>query len=168
MARPVVTRVAQLPADGSLSAWCLVGVVPEDDAAGGWSLRTGAEKTARPTKVSTGGAAVLIDESWGVWPLRKRPGNAFPGTILVGRATTNDVCIIDGSISKLHARVRVVGDELWVSDASSSNGTVVNGDSVGLQEVALADGDLVRFGSRVFQLFAPAHLTVVVQRLRAV
>jgi pSer/pThr/pTyr-binding forkhead associated (FHA) protein len=117
--------------------------------------------------VSTGGAAVLIDGSWGVWPLQKRQGTAFPDTILVGRATTNDVCIVDPGISKLHARIRIAGDELWISDAASSNGTVVNGDGVGQQEIALADGDLVRFGSRVFQLFAPAHLTAVLQQLQA-
>jgi hypothetical protein len=167
MTRPVVTRVAQLPADGSLSAWCLVGIVPEDDDEDAWSYRTGAIRTVRPTKVSTGGAAVLIDESWGVWPLQKRPGTAFPDTILVGRATTNDVCIVDPGISKLHARIRLVGEELWISDATSSNGTVVNGDGVGQDEVALADGDLVRFGSRVFQLFSPGHLTAIVRQLRA-
>jgi len=167
MSRPVVTRVQELRVDAPLSAWCLVGMVPDDEGDEGWSYRTGAVKTVRPTRVSTGGAAVLIDESWGVWPLQKRPGTAFPDTILVGRATTNDVCIVDGGISKLHARVRLAGDEVWIADAASSNGTAVNGESVGQQEVALADGDLVRFGSRVFQLFSPAHLAAIVRQLRA-
>jgi hypothetical protein len=167
MRRPDVTRVAELPVDGSLSTWCLVGMVPEDDDDDGWCYRTGAVKAVRPTKVPTGGAAVLIDERWGVWPLQKRAGTPFPDTILVGRATTNDVCIVDSGISKLHARIRLVGGEVWIADASSSNGTAVNGESIGRQEVALADGDLVRFGSRVFQLLSPAHLTAVVRQLRA-
>ena len=168
MSGPVVTRVAQLPADGSLSAWMLIGMMPEDDETDAWSYRTGAVKTVRPVRVATDGAAVLIDESWGAWPLTKRGQTAFAATILVGRATTNDVCIVDGSISKLHARIRRDGDSLWLSDADSSNGTVVNGDPIPPgEEVLLTTGDLVRFGARVFQVFSPEQLTTVLRGLRS-
>ena len=167
MRRPVVTRVSELPVDGTLSTWCLVGLIPEIDDGEAWSFRTGSAKTVRPTMVSTGGDTVLIDASWGVWPLQKRPGTPFPETILIGRATNSDVCIVDGGISKLHARVRVVRDEVWIADASSSNGTAVNGESIGNEGVALSDGDLVRFGTCVFQVFSPAHLTAIVRELQA-
>lgn len=167
MSTVAVTRVAQLAADGSLSTWMLIGMMPEDDATDAWSYRTGAIKTVRPVRIATNEAAVLIDESWGAWPLSKRGQTVFANTILVGRATTNDVCIVDGSISKLHARVRRGGGALWLSDAGSSNGTVVNGDGIAAgDEVLLSTGDLVRFGARVFQVFSPEHLTTVLRFLR--
>lgn len=167
MSAPVVTRVAQLPADGSLSAWHLVGMMPDDDSDDAWTFRTGVVKTVRPVRVNTGELPVLIDESWGAWPLVKRQGTAFADTVLIGRATTNDVCIVDSSISKLHARVRITGGGLWLSDASSSNGTIVNGDEIPAgDETPLSTGDLVRFGARVFQVFSPGHLTTVLKGLR--
>jgi hypothetical protein len=166
MHRPVVTRVSELPVDGSLSTWCLVGLVPELEDGEAWSFRTGSAKTVGPTMVSTDGDTVLIDASWGVWPLQKRPGTPFPETILIGRASNSDVCIVDGGISKLHARVRLVRDEVWIADAMSSNGTAVNGESIGKEGVALSDGDLVRFGTCVFQVFSPAHLTAIVRELQ--
>jgi hypothetical protein len=166
MRRPIVTRVSELPVDGSLSTWCLVGMVPEVEDGEAWSFRTGSAKTVRPTMVSTGGETVLIDASWGVWPLQKRPGTPFPETILIGRASNSDVCIVDGGISKLHARMRLVREEVWIADAASSNGTAVNGESIGKEWVALSDGDLIRFGTCLLQVFSPAHLTDIVRKLR--
>jgi hypothetical protein len=166
--RPVIMRVHDVPTDGSWSAWSLVGAVPEDaDGGGAWGGRTGLVRAVRPTRVQTGATAVLIDGDWGVWPLRARGGRGgSSGVIVVGRASNNDVCIADAGISKVHARVRLAGDQLWIADASSSNGTLVNGDVVGAAEVPLADGDLVRFGPKVVQVLSAAHLVAVVTQLR--
>jgi hypothetical protein len=167
--RPVIMRVHDVPTDGSWSAWSFVGAVPEDnDDGGAWGGRTGLVRAVRPTRVQTGVSAVLIDGDWGVWPLQARGGRGgSPSDVVaVGRASSNDICIADAGISKVHARVRVTGDELWIADASSSNGTLVNGDVVGAAEVPLADGDLVRFGPKVVQVLSPAHLVAVVTQLR--
>ncbi len=85
----------------------------------------------------------------------------------MGRSATNDICVVHSSISKLHARIRLQGGELMVSDASSSNGTMVNGAKLAAgEEVHLETGDLVRFGGCVLQAFSPEHLTSVLGRLR--
>ena len=96
------------------------------------------------------------------------PSNArFPDTILIGRSATNDICVVHSSISKLHARIRLHGGELLISDASSSNGTIVNGAKLETgEEIHLETGDLVRFGGCVLQVFSPEHLTSVLGRLR--
>ena len=161
-----IPRVFELPANGSLSHWVMVGQVPEEieDA---WSYRTGAVKTVRAVRAATGEVDALIDESWSAWPLLKRAGQAFSGTILLGRAPTNDIWVPHSSVSKLHARLRLDGAEVLLSDASSSNGTIVNGDAVWAgDEVLVESGDLVRFGACVFQVFSPVHMTAVLQRLR--
>jgi hypothetical protein len=167
--RPVVIRVQDVPVDGSWSAWSFVGAIPEDiDEAVAWGGRTGLVRAVRPTRVQTETTSVLIDRAWGVWPLRRRASHSASAAdaIVVGRASSNDVCIADAGISKVHARVRVAGDQVWIADASSSNGTLVNGDAVGTTEVSLADGDLVRFGPKVVQVLSPAHLVAVVTQLR--
>jgi hypothetical protein len=167
--RSLILRVHDVPIDGSWSAWSFVGAVPEQaDDGGPWNGRTGLVRAVRPTRVQTGATAVLIDREWGVWPLQKRTGasSSSADVLSIGRASTNDVCIADAGISKVHARLRVAGDQLWLADAASSNGTLVNGDTVTGDEVPLADGDLVRFGPRVVQVLSPTHLADVVRQLR--
>jgi len=159
--------VSALKDDGTLSNWVMVGQVPgsEDEP---WSYRTGAVKTVRAVRANTGEVDALLDESWNAWPLSKAAGKSFAATVLIGRSASNDICLAHTSVSKLHARVRMVSGVPHLSDAGSSNGTIVNGEELGPdQEVRLETGDLVRFGSCVFQVFSPEHMTTVLKRLRS-
>ena len=71
----------------------------------------------------------------------------FPGTILVGRASSSDVLVDHPSISKLHARIRRAPDGTYtLQDAGSRNGTAIAGKPVGSAEVALPPGATVRLG----------------------
>jgi pSer/pThr/pTyr-binding forkhead associated (FHA) protein/tetratricopeptide (TPR) repeat protein len=67
----------------------------------------------------------------------------------VGRVIDNALVIDDVSVSRRHARIEVRGDDLWVRDLGSSNGTFVNSERV--EERVLAHGDEVRFGSRPYR-----------------
>jgi adenylate cyclase len=71
--------------------------------------------------------------------------------IVVGRAPTSDLAIIDPTISRRHAEVQVddAGD-VEVRDLGSSNGTFVNGTRV--ESAKLVPGDLVTFGKVAFRL----------------
>jgi hypothetical protein len=159
-------QVGSLPGDGSLATWVMVGHVPGDDDEP-WSYRTGAVKTVRAVRANTGEVDALIDESWGAWPLSKASGRSFASTVLIGRAANNDITLNHTSVSKLHARVRLHAGALYLQDAGSSNGTLVNGARLqGDEELLLESGDLVRFGAVVFQVFSPAHMTAVLERLR--
>ena len=152
--------------------WTLVGQIPgagDDDGDAAWTYRTCAVQTVRAIRaVGSTEVDAFLDETWGAWPLIKREGGAFAATVLVGRAASNDVCIPHTSVSKLHARIRIANDGVFLRDAGSSNGTIVNGAGLaGDEERLLLSGDLIRLGSCLFQVFEPAHLHRVVSGLRA-
>lgn len=77
--------------------------------------------------------------------------------VLVGRATTNDICIPDESVSKLHARLFLPGPRL--ADADSSNGTLC-------EDTRLEPGDMidlhhgyrVQFGRLEFRFYRVTRL----------
>jgi predicted component of type VI protein secretion system len=69
-----------------------------------------------------------------------------PATIF-GRGTNCDVQIPVSSISRQHCEVNVAGDQVWVADLGSSNGTFVNNERV--DEMRLTAGDRLVFGPLV-------------------
>src|SRR5260370_18846086 len=50
--------------------------------------------------------------------------------VTIGRSARNDLCIPDPFASRVHAEVRNEGDEYFLQDLGSANGTLYNG-SVG-------------------------------------
>jgi adenylate cyclase len=67
------------------------------------------------------------------------------GTTVAGRASTCDLVLGDGSVSRMHARFTVDRDRCTLNDLVSSNGTFVNDQPV--QTATLKDGDRVLLGS---------------------
>jgi two-component system cell cycle response regulator len=67
------------------------------------------------------------------------------GSMTIGRAPTCEIRLDDDGISRNHARVRCEGDEAWVEDLGSRNGTFVNGDKIG-ELLKIADGDKIQVG----------------------
>ena len=63
----------------------------------------------------------------------------------IGRDPTNDVVLVDGRVSRRHARLQVRQGTLMLVDLGSSNGTLVNGAAVG--EVTIGVGDEIRIGA---------------------
>jgi ABC transport system ATP-binding/permease protein len=70
----------------------------------------------------------------------------------VGRVTGNDIILDDSSISRRHARLRLVdgGARLEVFDLRSANGTFINGERTRLD--ACGPGDKLRFGDLLFRV----------------
>ncbi len=68
----------------------------------------------------------------------------------VGRAVTNDCAVVDPTISRKHADLKVTPGGVEVTDAGSSNGTFVNG--VQVDKSLIVPGDEVTFGKVVFRL----------------
>ena len=64
--------------------------------------------------------------------------------IRVGRTLDNELRILDPTVSRLHATLKLKGDKVTVIDAHSRNGVLVNGIQVRFAE--LRDGDLLTFG----------------------
>jgi diguanylate cyclase (GGDEF)-like protein len=90
--------------------------------------------------------------------------------IEVGRDTACALLLSDASVSRRHARLAFVDDELRVEDLGSRNGTRVNGKDV--REGALRPGDRLELGNVLlrFNHVSPselAHLRGVLARLGA-
>ncbi|HEY3356697.1 MAG TPA: FHA domain-containing protein [Polyangia bacterium] len=76
--------------------------------------------------------------------------------LFVGRVAGNDVVLDDSSISRRHARLRLLdaGTRCEVFDLRSANGTFINGERVKLE--ACAPGDKLRFGDLLFRVESAA------------
>lgn len=71
-------------------------------------------------------------------------------SLVLGRAITSDIAVIDPTISRRHAELEVVEDGVRVRDLGSSNGTFINGARA--EDGTLRPNDSVSFGKVVFQL----------------
>jgi pSer/pThr/pTyr-binding forkhead associated (FHA) protein len=67
----------------------------------------------------------------------------------VGRTKENDLCIEDGSISKIHAALVLNSeDQLMVADTGSTNGTFINDNRIAYgRAFVIGEGDKVKFGT---------------------
>lgn len=63
----------------------------------------------------------------------------------IGRSSRNDMCICDRFASRFHAELKCEGDQVFLSDADSANGTYLNGQRVSAP-MLLRPGDLIRIG----------------------
>jgi pSer/pThr/pTyr-binding forkhead associated (FHA) protein len=100
---------------------------------------------AMPTRQQTGVAAgpqgELTIESGPDAGHKHRAGD---NALRMGRSPDNDVIFRDPATSGHHARLERRGQQFWVVDLGSTNGTFVNGESI--QERQLADGDRLTIG----------------------
>lgn len=67
------------------------------------------------------------------------------GPIIVGRAPGADIVIGASYVSARHARFSLMGNNLFVEDMGSRNGTAVNGRRM-TEPVALQNGDVISVG----------------------
>ncbi len=63
----------------------------------------------------------------------------------LGRSSRNDVCLSDPFASRFHVEVRREGDDYFVADVGSANGTLLNG-SLLARQTRLQPGDEMRVG----------------------
>ena len=69
------------------------------------------------------------------------------GVSYLGRSIDNDIRIEDKTISRKHLKIERVGQRLFVTDLSSSNGTTVNGHALEPNRAyPLRNGDRIRVG----------------------
>lgn len=65
--------------------------------------------------------------------------------VTIGRDPSNDLVLPDAMVSRRHAVIEPRGNQFFLRDCNSANGSVVNGDRI--SERGLRDGDLVAIGS---------------------
>lgn len=79
------------------------------------------------------------------------PGDAGPTVhpigrrAVLGRSHTCDVVVPTPEVSRRHAQLELRGDQYWLVDLDSTNGTFVNGERV--EESRVRPGDVIRLGS---------------------
>jgi len=74
---------------------------------------------------------------------------AGDNALRLGRSPDNDVILRDPATSGHHARLERRGDQFWLVDLGSTNGTLVNGEPI--QEKELNHGDRVTIGQNAVQ-----------------
>ena len=70
---------------------------------------------------------------------------AVRGPVIVGRSPSADIVIGAGYVSARHARFSLMGQNLFVEDLGSTNGTLVNGQRIS-DPVGLNNNDVVTVG----------------------
>jgi two-component system, cell cycle response regulator len=70
---------------------------------------------------------------------------------ILGRSNAATIRLEDDGISRKHAKVEMRGQELWIEDLKSQNGTFINGQRVTVQ--ALHDGDKIQVGTTTILKF---------------
>src|SRR5882762_942551 len=81
----------------------------------------------------------------------KLKGSVFPlhdEPVVIGREAAAAVCLADASVSRRHSKLEKNGDQFWISDLQSLNGTFVN--DVPVKQRALQHGDRIRIGDTQF------------------
>lgn len=78
------------------------------------------------------------------------------GTVIVGRASVSDLRLQHPSISRRHTQFKRVGEQFFVKDLGSQNGTFVNKQRIG-GEVEVKPGDSIAMGNAVLRLRGPLN-----------
>lgn len=68
--------------------------------------------------------------------------------VSIGRLLTNDISLDDPFVSRQHCLIRNEGEQYFIEDLNSANGTYVNSKQV--TESLLSEGSLIRIGSSKF------------------
>jgi hypothetical protein len=86
-------------------------------------------------------------------PMRGHSFELKDGETTIGRAPENDICIADNSISRQHARITRRGDQFFVEDLRSRNGTWIHGERIRPNDpFPLAEGILFAIGDVLVSL----------------
>ena len=64
--------------------------------------------------------------------------------VILGRGIQSDILVDDDGVSRYHAKIALRGEERWLVDLDSTNGTFLNGAKV--KEQALVEGDKIQMG----------------------
>ena len=76
------------------------------------------------------------------------------GTVVVGRASVSDLRLQHPSISRRHTQIKRVGEQFFVKDLGSQNGTFVNKQRIA-NEVEVKPGDSIAMGNALLRLRGP-------------
>jgi hypothetical protein len=132
--------------------WSFVGPVSvtlehvDGIAPGMFRVRSGVQagRVEEPARVASTGRPRLVFEAPGLPP---REVLVDRDVLVIGRGSEADVRLSDVGVSRRHAEVRREGDEVFLVDLGSTNGTMLSGRPV--ERVRLTPGDRITCGRSV-------------------
>jgi len=71
---------------------------------------------------------------------------------VVGRSSDLDMVLVEDMVSRKHARIAMQGEQIWIEDLGSTNGTFVNGEKI--QRTRLKEGDRVLIGTSILKVIS--------------
>jgi len=79
--------------------------------------------------------------------------------IVIGRASSCDICVDEKSISKRHAKIVRTGDEVHIEDLRSTNGTDVREQRLQpYTPVSLINDDRIKLGNIIFKFLSQGNI----------
>ena len=76
----------------------------------------------------------------------------------IGRHSDNDITLESDSVSRFHASIDRRGDDVYVLDLSSTNGTFVNNDPDPVTDRRLRRGDHIKVGDTIFKYLSGSYI----------
>ena len=136
----------------------------------------GAEDISEKTSIVTGdtfsGRMRAVDEAPPALVVLIGPqgysGKQFPLTnpeYIIGRSAECSISLDDKSVSRSHARLMVVGQEVTICDLGSANKTVVNGQTLNpMSPYQLKNNDQVKMGNVIIKFLEKGNLESVANK----
>lgn len=75
-------------------------------------------------------------------------GRVFPirGELVIGRSAEADIVLDDDGVSRTHAALTTDGDQVFIADLGSTNGTFIGRERVGVEPRPLSEGERLKIG----------------------
>ena len=70
--------------------------------------------------------------------------------VVIGRSSELDVVLVEDMVSRRHAKITVSGDQIFIQDLGSTNGSFVNGEKI--KRVRLHEGDRILVGTSIIKV----------------
>lgn len=145
---PRPQRVAQLPASGRRVAKKIEEHIPTSIFDTEADQEMQAEYGVQGTEFKP--AFLYVERGPGAGQLLE----VKQGSVVVGRASVSDLRLQHPSISRRHTQIKRVGEQFFVKDLGSQNGTFVNKERIAT-EVEVKPGDSIALGNALLRLRGP-------------
>lgn len=84
-------------------------------------------------------------------------------SLSIGRSDSNDLVLASPQISRQHAKINRIGDNLYLQDLGSANGTFVNGERISTEAIGLQPNDELAFADLLFVVSDQTNTTQAIK-----
>lgn len=120
-----------------------------------FKIRMSEAKNAPPALILLMGPQNLIGKQWSI----EKP------EYIIGRSHECQIFIEDRSVSKKHAQVKLIGNEVYICDLGSTNGTEISNTRINANEKRkLANNEQIKVGSVIFKYLEQGNIETVSAR----